>query len=102
MNLLAAIPATLPSEFSEQLVAAKHCRIERIVSQGHSSPAGFWYDQKENEFVLLIQGAARLRFEESLLEMKAGDWTVIPAHRRHRVEWTTETEQTVWLVAFYE
>src|SRR5688572_5053771 len=100
-NFLSSLPATLPDEITETLVEAKHVRIERIVSEGHASPPGFWYDQAESEFVLLIQGAARLRFEDSVLEMKTGDWLEIPAHRRHRVEWTTPDEKTVWLGVRY-
>jgi cupin 2 domain-containing protein len=101
MNLLSSIPATLPYELTDTLVQAKHVRIERIVSQGHVSPPDFWYDQDENEFVLLIQGAAQLRFEDSLVEMTPGDWLDIPAHRKHRVEWTSPDERTVWLAVFY-
>ena len=55
----------------------------------------------ENEFVLLVQGAARLRFEDAVLEMQAGDWVDIPAHRKHRVEWTLPDQKTVWLAVFY-
>ena len=101
-NLLSSIPATLPNEITETLVQAKSVRIERIVSHGHASPPDFWYDQEENEFVALIQGAARLRFEDSVVEMKAGDWIDIPAHRKHHVEWTTPDEKTIWLAVFYE
>ena len=63
-------------------------RIERIVSTGQASPPGFWYDQPDDEFVVLLTGAARLRFEEGdvTLDMKPGDWVEIPAHVRHRVE----------------
>lgn len=100
-NLLSSLPANLPDELTETLVQARHVRIERIVSQGHASPPDFWYDQHESEFVLLLQGAARLRFEDSEIEMKTGDWLVIPAHQRHRVEWTTPDERTVWLVVFH-
>ena len=90
-----SIPSPLPQELSDTLVQAKHLRIERIVSEGHASPEGFWYDQEESEFVLLIQGAARLRFEKEVIEMKPGDFINIPAHRKHRVEWTTPDERTV-------
>jgi cupin 2 domain-containing protein len=100
-NLFSSIPATLSGELTESLVGTEHIRIERIVSHGHSSPADFWYDQEENEFVLLVQGAARLRFEQEVIEMLPGDWQEIPAHRKHRVEWTTPTESTVWLAVFY-
>lgn len=101
-NLFAGLPERLPAELTDTLVQAKHIRIERMVSEGHSSPAGFWYDQEENEFSMLLQGAARLRFEDETVAMKAGDWLNIPAHRRHRVEWTTPDEKSVWLAVFYE
>ena len=78
--------------------AAKDLRIERIVSRGHASPDGFWYDQESSEWVLLVAGAARLRFEgEEPLHLKPGDYVHIPAHRRHRVEWTDPDAATIWL-----
>ena len=100
-NLLSSIPVNVTSELNDALVQAKHVRIERIVSQGHASPPDFWYDQDQNEFVLLVQGAARLQFEDSVLEIKPGDWIAIPARHRHRVEWTTPVEPTIWLAVFY-
>lgn len=74
-------------------------RIERIVSTGQASPPGFWYDQADDEFVVLLSGAARLQFEEGdvTLDMKPGDWVEIPAHVRHRVETTQAEPPTVWL-----
>jgi len=102
MNLLSSIPAALPTELTETLVQATHVRIERIVSRGHASPPDFWYDQSENEWVLLVRGAARLRFEDELIEMKPGDFVNIAAHRKHRVEWTAPDEATIWLAVYYE
>ena len=101
-NLFSALPAHLPTEITESLLHAKHVRIERIVSQGQTSPDGFWYDQDEAEFVVVVQGAGRLRFEEEVIELRPGDWIEIPAHRKHRVEWTTLDEQTVWLAVFFD
>ena len=101
-NFFDDIPITIPAELVEVVLAATNVRIERIVSQGHVSPEGFWYDQAENEWVLLLQGAARLRFENEVVEMKAGDFINIPAHKKHQVEWTTPDEQTIWLAVFYE
>jgi cupin 2 domain-containing protein len=74
-------------------------RIERIVSTGQASPSGFWYDQAGDEFVVLLAGAARLRFEQGdvTVDMKPGDWVEIPAHVRHRVEATQAEPPTVWL-----
>src|SRR5689334_19170032 len=101
-NILAEIPARLPDEFVQTILRSPSVRIERIVSRGHASPEGFWFDQEESEFVVLISGAARLRFEgEEPFEMAAGDYINIPARRRHRVEWTTPDEPTVWLAVFY-
>jgi cupin 2 domain-containing protein len=102
MNLLSCLPETVHSELTETLVTAKHVRIERIVSHGHASPDGFWYDQDENEWVLIVQGAARLQFENETIELKPGDWINIAAHRKHRVEWTSPNELTIWLAVFYD
>jgi cupin 2 domain-containing protein len=102
-NLFANDPSDLPQELSQELVAGNHVRIERIVSMGHASPAGFWYDQPQDEWVAVLAGEAKLRFEdqEDLTEMRTGDWINIPAHRKHRVEWTTPDSPTVWLAVFY-
>ena len=102
-NLFSNIPADLPDEVVETLLENKSLRIERIVSHGHASAKDFWYDQHQHEWVLLLQGEAKLQFEDDteLLSMKPGDYMNIPAHRRHRVEWTTPTEPTIWLVILY-
>jgi cupin 2 domain-containing protein len=99
--LLVDLPTGLPEELTETLVENRHVRIERIVSHGHASPAGFWYDQGQHEWVIVLQGAATLRFEDQTLDMKAGDFVNIPAHVKHRVEWTTPDEPTIWLAVFY-
>lgn len=77
--------------------------VEVVPLNGHASPEGFWYDQDRHEWVLVLQGAARLRFEgdEQSIDMKPGDWLNIPAHQRHRVEWTTLDGPTVWLAVHY-
>lgn len=100
-NFFADIPNALPEELIETLARSANVRIERIVSHGHVSPPGFWYDQSESEFVVLLQGAARLRFEDSVVEMTPGSFVDIPAHKRHRVEWTDPEQVTVWLAVFY-
>lgn len=101
-NLFHDLPTQLPQELVTTLLSAENVRIERIVSHGHSSPAGFWYDQDEAEWVVVLRGAARLRFEDesSSTELRPGDSLHIPAHRKHRVEWTTPDEPTVWLAVF--
>ena len=102
-NLLAGLSVDLPGHLAEEqverLVGGPNVRIERIVSTGQASPPGFWYDQPDDEFVVLLAGAAQLRFEDGdrSLDMKPGDWVEIPAHARHRVEWTQADPPTVWL-----
>jgi cupin 2 domain-containing protein len=102
-NLFTGVPAELPAELSRTLLSAAGCRVERTVSRGHASPEGFWYDQVEHEWVVVLAGAARLRFEGEAdpVAMTAGSYVDIPAHKRHRVEWTDPTEATVWLAVFY-
>lgn len=97
-NLLADIPANLPQELFQTLIEAGNVRIERIVSHGHKSPDGFWYDQSADEWVLLLRGAARLEFDDGRTQRLApGDHSWIPAHARHRVAWTDPDQPTVWL-----
>lgn len=101
VNLFADLPSVLPDELIETLAQSNTVRIERIVSLGHTSLGGFWYDQEENEWVALLSGGARLQFEDEEIELRPGDWIVIPAHRKHRVAWTKPSEHTVWLAVFY-
>jgi cupin 2 domain-containing protein len=102
MNLLRDLPEARIGEVVERLAVGGAVRIERIVSRGDASPEGFWYDQDEAEFVLLLAGAARLRFADG--ETRAlgpGDWADIAPHCRHRVDWTDVDQPTVWLAVFY-
>ena len=102
-NLFARLPAELPEESFDVLVRAPGARLERIVSLGHATPPGHWDDQDTNEWVVLLRGAATLRFEDEPAPrvLAPGDYVDIPAHRRHRVEWTTPDEPTVWLALHY-
>jgi len=98
-NLFARLARTNTDEEITALLTAPNVRIERIVSTGQASPPGFWWDQEWDEWVVLLSGSAGLRFESetSVRELKAGDYLHIPAHARHRVEWTHASEPTVWL-----
>ena len=84
------------------LVADGAVRVERIVSTGQVSPADFWYDQDEDEFVIVVAGGAVLTIEGRAepLRLGPGDWVNLPAHCRHRVEWTSADPPTVWLAVF--
>ncbi len=100
-NIFHDLPSILPDELFNTLLEANDFRIERIVSYGHASPEGFWYDQDQHEWVLLLQGAARLSIGEESFELRPGDHINIAAHQRHRVEWTIPNEPTIWLAVFY-
>ena len=100
-NLFDNIPSQLPDELFTTLHDAANVRIERIISHGHNSPQDFWYNQPQHEWVIVLKGAARLRFEDCTVEMKPGDFKNIPAHKKHRVEWTTPDEPTIWLAIHY-
>ena len=103
-NLFAALPGVSRDEVIDTLVQAPGIRIERIVSTGQMTPSGQWYDSERDEWVALLAGAARLRFESEPRErtLAAGDWLRIPAHARHRVEWTDPARPTVWLAVHFD
>lgn len=102
-NLFADVPTDLTKELVEVLAQNERVRIERIVSCGQSSGEGFWYDQAEAEWVIVLEGEAKLLIEGDTnpRHMKAGDHLTIPPHQRHRVEWTTPHQPTVWLAVFF-
>lgn len=101
-NIFADLPSHLPEELTQNLLLANDLRIERIISHGHSSPDGFWYDQEEHEWVIVLKGSARLQFEDRTCEMNTGDYVLIQPHEKHRVAWTTPDEPTIWLAVFYK
>jgi len=102
-NIYSSIPADIPVELIQDILITGSFKIERIVSKGNSSPEGFWYDQDQNEWVLLLKGSAGLLFEgtDDVLTLKPGDYVNIPAHLKHRVEWTDPTTETVWVAVMY-
>ena len=101
-NLFSDISDRLTEEIVTILAENQHTRIERIVSTGHASPKDFWYNQEEHEWVIVLKGEATLLFEDGeSVQMKVGDHVLIPARRKHRVEWTMPEEPTVWLAVFY-
>jgi cupin 2 domain-containing protein len=98
MNLLDLPEKIGDFELIEALLPDKGVLIERIISKGQSSPPGFWYDQVRDEFVLVLQGEACLVWSDGREKrMRPGDWLVINAHDRHRVEWTSSDPACVWL-----
>ncbi|AXY02549.1 cupin domain-containing protein [Vibrio alfacsensis] len=102
MNLLKDLPDDLSKEVFDDILSHKQVRIERIVSTGQTTPEGDWYDQEDHEWVLILQGAGELTYEDgSVIHLEVGDHTNIPAHTKHRVSWTAPDQKTIWLAVFY-
>ncbi|NLF69978.1 MAG: cupin domain-containing protein [Candidatus Anammoximicrobium sp.] len=103
-NLFADVPGPLPEERFDELIRGGHFRLERIISTGHATTAGQWYDQDRDEWVLVLRGRAQLRFEDEaeLVRLQSGDCVLIPAHCRHRVEWTDPRQPTLWLALHFD
>lgn len=103
-NILATLAVAGGDEAVRPLIKGDGIRVERIVSHGHATPAGVWYDQDEAEWVLVVQGRARLTIEGESedREVGAGDSLFLPAHCRHRVAWTAPDQPTVWLAIFVD
>ncbi|MEH6347122.1 MAG: cupin domain-containing protein [Bermanella sp.] len=102
-NLLESIPTDLSSEVFETLAQGSNIKIERIISKGHSTPNEQWYDQDQDEWVMVLQGHGILEFESGeTLEMKTGDSINIAAHKKHKVKWTDPKQETIWLAVFYD
>jgi cupin 2 domain-containing protein len=98
VHLLADLPPSGRDEVFEPIVERPGVRLERIVSSGQSTPPGTWYDQEQDEWVMVVAGAARLCIEgQGVFAMQPGDSVLLPAHCRHRVEWTDPAQPTVWL-----
>lgn len=102
-NIFADIPQNLKGELFETLFQAASFRVERIISYGHCSPRNYWYDQDENEWVILLKGSAGIRFENNreIITLMPGDYIHIEKHLRHRVEWTDAEQETLWLAIHY-
>jgi len=104
-NILENIILDKSSEEFMDLISTKKVRIERIVSNGQTSEENFWYDQDENEFVIVLEGNAVLEIEEEgeikTVELNKNDYINIKAHTKHRVAYTDTSKPTVWLAVFY-
>ena len=105
-NIFSSLSSDLKHEVFDELLRAENARtlrIERIVSKGHTSPETGWYDQKENEWVLVLEGAGTILFAEDnqRVTLRKGDYFHIPAHTKHKVVWTEPKELTIWLAVHY-
>lgn len=102
-NLYDAIPEKIDYEIFSDIFHGENIRIERIISEGHTSPDSGWYDQSENEWVVVLEGEARLSFQnKSDVHLVAGSHINIPAYTRHKVVWTAPNTKTVWLAVYYQ
>jgi cupin 2 domain-containing protein len=101
-NIYAAIPRSLPDEIFETIVVGNNVTIERIVSKGHASPESGWYDQEINEWVIVLKGKALLAFADApSVYLTGGEYINIPAHKKHKVQWTDPDSETIWLAVHY-
>ena len=102
-NIFSTIPQGTDKETIEVILGSGNLRIERIISGRHSTPDGQWYDQEQDEWVILLLGSAAVMFEGSseAITLRPGDYVSIPAHVKHRVEWTERGEETIWLAVHY-
>jgi len=102
VNIFENIPDDLKDEVFEKIILKKELRIERIVSKGHITPDEKWYDQEDDEWVILLKGEAILEFDNSAdIRLKEGDYINILKHTRHRVSWTKLDVETIWLAIYY-
>jgi len=101
-NIYKQVPDNLSEEISELLVQSKNVKIERIISRGHKSPDSGWYDQDQNEWVVVLKGSASISFEnETGVDLREGDYIDISAHIKHKVTSTSAITETIWLAIFY-
>lgn len=102
-NLFESIPKDLSNEIFTELVSAENLKIDRIVSKGHTSPSSGWYDQAENEWVVVLKGEAIITFESTNeIRLTPGNYINIPARKKHKVTWTDPNMVTVWLAIHYK
>jgi len=101
-NIFANIPSEIKEELFEDIVSKDGLKIERIVSKGHTTTEFQWYNQENNEWVIVLKGEAILEFEDAKdVKLQEGDYLNIPAFTKHRVSWTKPDEETVWLAVHY-
>ena len=98
-NIFTHIPGQLPAELFQTLLSKEQIKIERIISKGHSSTVNDWYDQIQDEWIIVLEGQAKLQFKNdlSVILLNKGDYLFIPAHNKHRVYWTAPDIVTIWL-----
>ncbi len=103
-NIYSHIPEELHDELFEEIAQGGAFTLERIISKGHTTPEGKWCDQEKDEWVVLLKGSAGILIEgeEQAVSLNPGDYMYLPAHQRHRVEWTQSDTETIWIALHYQ
>ncbi len=100
-NIFTQIPSELKDELFEDIISSNSIKIERIISDGHTSPKKGWYKSSQNEWVIVLQGKAILELEKKSIELNVGDYFNIEADTKHKVSYTSKSEKTIWLTIYY-
>jgi len=103
-NIFSEIPENLKDEIFQSIIEKENLKIERIISNGQTTPEDFWYDQNQNEFIILLKGKAKILFEENSeeVELNPGDYILIESHKKHKVTYTSKEETTIWLAIHFK
>lgn len=101
-NLFAVPAEKIESEIFQKILETKNFYIEKIISEGNSSPEGFWYNQSTNELVFLLTGSAEIEFDNEKIELNPGDYILIPSYKKHRVSRTDKYKKTIWLAIHFD
>ena len=103
-NIYSDIPDNLTHEVFEEILRNDSLKLECIISKGHETPKDQWYDQDKDEWVILLKGSAGLVIEGEgeIVVLKPGDYVHLPAHLKHRVEWTDPEQETIWVALTYQ
>ncbi|MEZ8009752.1 MULTISPECIES: cupin domain-containing protein [Vibrio] len=101
-NIYSNVPSSIPDEIFNDIITTENVRIERIISHGHRSPEQSWYDQDENEWVMVLEGQGVIEFEDGrVVTLSKGDYINIAAREKHKVVGTDRDVVTIWLAVFY-
>lgn len=83
-------------ESFQTLLEHKNIKIQKILSCDYKN--GHWYEQAEDEWVVLLQGEATLEYSDSTQKLSSGDFIFIPRTTKHRVVHTSK--DALWLALF--
>lgn len=101
-NIFDLVPSEKKEVF-EEVFSSEGIRFERIISSGQTSPEEGWYDQPENEWVILLQGTAKIKFDNNeIKKLKKGDYLFIAKHCKHKVVYTSAMPKCIWLAVFFK